>query len=138
MLTLTNTRQRYSTIHQVDFDVISKNNYVYNTIQLGTSDTLVIHSSEFDQKVASNHLTIRIDDSTNSWSSGQTVTIVFDKPIDFGSFGIILYTDARNITQEQSEYSKVVGIIPEVKSKNPIIEVTCVNPSQYKFIVTNK
>ena len=138
MLTLNNTRQRYSTIHQVDFDVISKNNYVHNTIQLGTSDTLVIHSSEFDQKVASNHLTIRIDDSVNSWSIGQTVTIVFDKPIDFGSFGIILYTDARNITQEQSEYSKVVGIIPEVKSKNPIIEVTCVNPSQYKFIVTNK
>ena len=138
MLTLNNTRQRYSTIHQVDFDVISKNNSVHNTIQLGTSDTLVIHSSEFDQKVASNHLTIRIDDSVNSWSIGQTVTIVFDKPIDFGSFGIILYTDARNIAQEQSEYSKVVGIIPEVKSKNPIIEVTCVNPSQYKFIVTNK
>lgn len=138
MLILNNTRQRYSTIHQVDFDVISKNNSVHNTIQLGTSDTLVIHSSEFDQKVASNHLTIRIDDSVNSWSIGQTVTIVFDKPIDFGSFGIILYTDARNITQEQSEYSKVVGIIPEVKSKNPIIEVTCVNPSQYKFIVTNK
>lgn len=138
MLTLNNTRQRYSTIHQVDFDVISKNNYVHNTIQLGTSDTLVIHSSEFDQKVASNHLTIRIDDSVNSWSTGQTVTIVFDKPIDFGSFGIMLYTDARNITQEQSEYSKMIGIIPEVKSKNPIIEVTCVNPSQYKFIVTNK
>lgn len=138
MLTLNNTRQRYSTIHQVDFDVISKNNSVHNTIQLGTSDTLVIHSSEFDQKVASNHLTIRIDDSVNEWSIGQTITIVFDKPIDFGSFGIILYTDARNITQEQSEYSKVVGIIPEVKSKNPIIEVTCVNPSQYKFIVTNK
>lgn len=138
MLTLNNTRQRYSTIHQVDFDVISKNNSVHNTIQLGTSDTLVIHSSEFDQKVASNHLTIRIDDSVNSWSIGQTVTIVFDKPIDFGSFGIILYTDARNITQEQSEYSKVVGIILEVKSKNPIIEVTCINPSQYKFIVTNK
>lgn len=138
ILTLNNTRQRYSTIHQVDFDVISKNNSVHNTIQLGISDTLVIHSSEFDQKVASNHLTIRIDDSVNSWSIGQTVTIVFDKPVDFGSFGIMLYTDARNITQEQSEYSKVVGIIPEVKSKNPIIEVTCVNPSQYKFIVTNK
>ena len=138
MLTLNNTRQRYSTIHQVDFDVINKNNYAHNTIQLGISDTLVIHSSEFDQKIASNHLTIRIDDSVNSWSIGQTVTIVFDKPVDFGSFGIMLYTDARNISQEQSEYSKVVGIISEVKSKNPIIEVTCVNPSQYKFIVTNK
>lgn len=138
MLTLSNTRQRYSTIRQVDFDVISKNNYVHNTVQLGISDTLIIHSSEFDQKIASNHLLIRIDDSTNSWSVGQTVTIVFDKPIDFGSFGIVLYTDAKNITQEQSEYSKMIGIIPEVKSKNPIIEVTCVNPSQYKFIVTNK
>ena len=138
MLTLSNTRQRYSTIHQVDFDVISKNNYVHNTVQLGISDTLIIHSSEFDQKIASNHLLIRIDDSTNSWSVGQTVTIVFDKPIDFGSFGIMLYTDAKNISQEQSEYSKVVGIVPEIKSKNPIIEVTCVNPSQYKFIVTNK
>lgn len=138
ILTLNNTRQRYSTIHQIDFDVISKNNSIHNTIQLGISDTLVIHSSEFDQKIASNHLTIRIDDSVNSWSIGQTVTIVFDKPVDFGSFGVMLYTDARNISQEQSEYSKVVGIIPEVKSKNPIIEVTCVNPSQYKFIVTNK
>lgn len=138
ILTLNNTRQRYSTIHQIDFDVISKNNSIHNTVQLGISDALVIHSSEFDQKVASNHLTIRIDDSVNEWSIGQTITIVFDKPIDFGSFGIMLYTDARNITQEQSEYSKVVGIIPEVKSKNPIIEVTCVNPSQYKFIVTNK
>ena len=138
MLTLGNTRQRYPTIHQVDFDVISKNNYVHNTVQLGISDTLIIHSSEFDQKIASNHLSIRIDDSVNSWSVGQTVTIVFDKPIDFGSFGIMLYTDARNVSQEQSEYSKVVGIVPEIKSKNPIIEVTCVNPSQYKFIVTNK
>lgn len=138
MLTLANTRQRYSTIHQVDFDVLSKNNYVHNTVQLGVSDTLVVHSSEFDQKVAANHLMIRIDDSVNGWSVGQTLTIIFDKPIDFGSFGIILYTDAKNVSQEQSEYSKTVGIIPEIKSKNPIIEVTCINPSQYKFIVTNK
>lgn len=138
MLTLENTRQRYSTIHQVDFDVISKDNYVHNTVQLGVSDTLVIHTSEFDQKVAANHLMIRIDDSVNRWSVGQTLTIMFDKPIDFGSFGIILYTDAKNVSQEQAEYSKTVGIIPEIKSKNPIIEVTCINPSQYKFIVTNK
>ena len=138
MLTLANTRQRYSTIHQMDFDVFSKNNYVHNTIQLGVSDTLVIHTSEFDQKVAANHLIIRIDDSVNEWSVGQTLTIVFDKPIDFGSFGVILYTDAKNASQEQLEYSKTVGIIPEIKSKNPIIEVTCINPSQYKFIVTNK
>ena len=138
MLTLANTRQRYSTIHQVDFDVISKDNYVHNTVQLGVSDTLVIHSSEFDQKVAANHLMIRIDDSVNQWSVGQTLTIMFDKPIDFGSYGIILHTDAKNVSQEQSEYSKTIGIIPEIKSKNPIIEVTCINPSQYKFIVTNK
>ena len=138
MLTLVNTRQRYSTIHQVDFDVFSKNNYAHNIIQLGVSDTLVIHSSEFDQKVAANHLMIRIDDSVNGWSVGQTFTIVFDKPIDFGSFGVILYTDAKNVSQEQSEYSKTVGIITEIKSKSPIIEVTCINPSQYKFIVTNK
>lgn len=138
MLTLANTRQRYSTIHQVDFDVISKDNYVRNTVQLGVSDTLVIHTSEFDQKVAANHLMIRIDDSVNGWSVGQTLTIMFDKPIDFGSYGIILHTDAKNVSQEPSEYSKTIGIIPEIKSKNPIIEVTCINPSQYKFIVTNK
>lgn len=138
ILTLANTRQRYSTIHQVDFDVINKDNYVRNTIQLGGSDTLVIHSSEFDQKVAANHLMIRIDDSVNQWSIGQTLTIVFDKPIDFGSYGIILYTDAKNVSQEPSEYSRTIGIIPEIKSKNPIIEVTCINPSQYKFIITNK
>ena len=135
-LMLENTRQRYSTIQTVDFDVLT-NNLQDNTVTLGESDTLIIHQSKFDAKVAARNLTIRIDD-TVGWKLGQTLTIVFSSPVKFMDYGIFVVTDAKNVLKAEVEYSCTAGIIPQVDADNVVITVTCIDPKQYKFIITCK
>lgn len=80
------------------------------------------------------NLYINIDDSNVAWSRGQTLRLVFDKPINLNGLNIIFKTDAKNVLGEGA-YQKKIAIIKtaDLISNRPIIEIYCENEKLYTF-----
>ena len=86
---------------------------------------------------------IYIDDENIRWKKGQTFRISFEHGLslnnDNGNFIFYIFTDAKNIKYENSNFSSLIASIPyyefERKDNKPVIEITCINPETFEFVV---
>lgn len=85
---------------------------------------------------------IYIDDSTTSWSAGQSYKIVVDHafPMDMytqGSYDLVVYTDSLDRLNTGQTYSKEIARITSTDfytaGGTPIVEIICLNSSAYSF-----
>ena len=83
---------------------------------------------------AISNLVFRIDDSLNKFKTGQCVRIVFPTVTDFGGFDISIVTDAQNSRGFGTYGVAVATIVNSELSTTPIIEVTCIDSSNYTFV----
>lgn len=135
-LRIGNSRQEYFSSKVFNFDCSSNNsNYITNEIPLEKFTNLIVHKNNFEEKTAQGNLAIRIDDSNIKWSTNQTVKIVFSDPIDFDGKGILIYTDSNDNFKMGSRYGKLIGIIDEINTKYPVIEIVCLDSEKYEFVV---
>ena len=74
------------------------------------------------------NLYIYLDDSTNAWEAGQVFKIAFDT-ITLGTHSIIIRTG------KTSGFLKTVATIEpdQLLTAKPYIEITCIDPVNYKF-----
>lgn len=86
---------------------------------------------------------IYLDDSTIEWQKGQVVRISFTNGIDLdntnGKFNFIVYTDAADDLNTGFPYSAEAAFVTylefEKKDNVPTIEIICVDPATYEFVV---
>lgn len=84
--------------------------------------------------IANGDLLIYIDDSIYQWQKGQTVRIAFNNKATLGSYGIKVFTDAKN-RLGQGSYGFTIANIPNVEiSDRPIIEIICTEQGILNFV----
>lgn len=135
-LTLRNLRQRYGKVNRFALDTSGRGNNLDNKIELGEYDTLFSHFNSGQIKTTEGNVLIYVNDSPNAWKTNQVLEIIFEDEIDFGSFGILIYTDAINRFQNSTPYSKLIGSIKTIDSTKPFIRIICVDAANYEFIVS--
>lgn len=135
-LILRNLRQRYGKINRFPLDTSGAADVLNNRIDLGEYDTLYSHYNQGQIKTTEGNIPIYINDSPNAWRNNQILEIIFEDEVDFGNFGLIIYTDAINRFQNASPYSQLVGTVRSINSTKPSIKIICVDANNYEFIVS--
>lgn len=114
--------------------------WMYVTKLLNFGNYLKISNDE--ELTMTKNVCIYINDTENTWKTGQTFEIVIDNqyPMDMysqGQYDLIVYTDASNVTNSGEDYSVEIGRISSTDfySKNgcPKIKIICLNASDYSF-----
>jgi len=131
-----NLRQKYAAVSRFSLDTSGRSG-LRNVATLGAWDSTLIHYNEGAIKIADGNVTIYIDD-TIAWQLNQVFEIQFEDSIDFGANGIIIYTDSTNRFQNGSPYEQLIGIVPNITSQKPNIQIICIDPENYKFSVIVK
>jgi len=86
---------------------------------------------------------IYVDDATNAWQKGQSMRISFLNGLDLdntnGQFNFIVYSDAADKLNTGFPYSAQIGFLTyldfENKNNVPTIELICLDPNTYQFVV---
>lgn len=134
-----NSRQKYSTSKEILLNVSSTNGSgMYNILSLNPFDNLYYHRNGGGSSIVSGTVYIFIDDKLNQWQLNQSMKIVIDDEIDFNNYGIAIYTDSINRFNLSAPYKKLIGAINGINSKKPVIEIVCIDATNYKFLVTVK
>lgn len=143
-LTIASNVQSQSTINEVD---ISDNTQGEKTISLGINGTQIRHLKlngsynpiPFNMTQS---LNIYINDTINSWKSGQLLKIVFDSQIIPGPYNITIKTDSQNITNQLSPNSVIIVNLTAAdfqttygRTGRPIIDIVCKNEKTLQFVV---
>lgn len=128
-----NLRQKYASVTRIALDTSGRDG-LRNVATLGAWDSTLIHYNNGSVKTADGNTIIYIDDTIN-WSLNQSFTIQFEDPIEFGANGIVIYTDSKNLFGNGGPYQQLVGIISEIPSNKPSVEIICLDPEQYIFSI---
>jgi predicted acyl esterase len=143
-LTISADLQNYSVVNQVD---LSSNTNGEKSILLGAGGTQVRHAklNNSNNPIPYNltqNLTLYIDDSINTWKTGQTLRLVFDSQVLPGTYTISLKTDANNIKNSTAPYSVNVTTLTIAdfptnfgRTGKPIIDIVCVDAKTLTFAV---
>lgn len=104
-----------------------------------------IHDGSYGSPyIVDRDIVIYIDDSDIKWKKGQRLRISFSYGLNMnntnGAFNILLYSDAKDLLNTGYVYNTQVGIITydNFNSNNhykPILEIICLDPDLYKFVV---
>ena len=86
---------------------------------------------------------IYVDDTNKQWEKGQVFRISFTNGIDLdntnGKFNFIVYTDAKDKLNTGFPYSAEIAFVTyfdfEKKGNSPVIEIVCIDPATYTFVV---
>jgi hypothetical protein len=148
-MTVTNTAQLYSKNSQINLasSAVTVSNVC--TLDLGVSNTYVKHYKPISNNnlnpstwTLSSNLEIRINDSVNTWKTGQTLKFVIDTPIIPGSYSIYIKTDANNLTNQPTAYGRVITALTSAdfpenfgRTSRPIVEITCTDSVNLIFQV---
>jgi hypothetical protein len=136
--------QAFSTISEVDFSV---NTAGAKTVSLGEGGTQVRHlklnsSSSPIPFNLTRDITIYVDDSVNSWKSGQALKVVFDSPVVPGAYSITIKTDSQNITNAAFANSVILAKLTAAdfptnygRTAKPIVDIVCKNSKTLTFVV---
>lgn len=120
---------------------------IYNitdVINNGTKLLLVPYKNYFRHEnatvpvIMTDDLNLYIDD-TAGWKTGQTAELVFADPVVLTTNDIKIYTDAKNILQQSSAYSKLITILDSTlftpSANTPIFRIVCMNEITLDFRV---
>jgi hypothetical protein len=143
-ITFSSATQMYADTTIMD---ISVNTLGVKTLPLGVLGTQLRHKklssggSPISYSMVSD-LTLLIDDSINSWKTGQTVKLVFDTQIIPSTYSIYVKTDSQNITSSISTYGVQICQLTAAdftttfgRSGTPIVEITCTDSKTLTFVV---
>jgi hypothetical protein len=137
-ITIASNIQAYSTISTID---VSSNTLGIKTESLGIGGTMIRHTKVVPYTMTSD-IILRIDDSINSWKTGQVLRLVFNSQVIPGSYSIHVKTDSLNITNAISEYNVNIVSLTAAdfvtsygRNGTPIIEIICTNPKTLSFVV---
>ena len=143
-ITIASDVQSYSVVSEVDFSVNTNNE---KTVPLGIGGTQIRHlkvnnsGNPIPYNLTQN-LTVYLDDSVNSWKTGQTLRLVFDSQVIPGAYTITLKTDANNITNALAPNSILVATLTIAdfptnfgRTGKPIIDIVCTNAKTLTFAV---
>lgn len=143
-ITIGSSVQGYSNISTEDF---SSNLTGIKTVSLGIAGTQIRHltvngSGSPIPFTLNSDLTLRIDDSVNTWKKGQVLRITFDSQVIPGAYNIYVKTDSQNITNSVSAYSVTIATLNAAdfptnygRSGQPIIDIVCTDPKTLTFVV---
>lgn len=143
-ITIASDLQSYSTINEVDFSVNTNNE---KTVSLGIGGTQIRHlkvnsSGNPIPYNLNQNLTVYLDDSVNSWKTGQSLRLVFDSQVIPGAYSITLKTDANNITNALAPNSIIVANLTIAdfptnfgRTGKPIVDIVCTNAKTLTFAV---
>lgn len=85
-----------------------------------------------------------IDDSITEWKKGQKIRISFENGLNMnntnGIFNLLIYSDAKDKLMTGLKYTQQIGYISssnfnENNSFKPIIEIICIDPTNWTFVV---
>jgi len=136
-LIIGDNKQKYGNIQETNLYVAINDTPVYNIFNLYEKSNLVYHRNSGIQKTATSDISIYINDSDVKWKTNQSYTIVLDDSIDFGNYGVKIFTDAKNTQENSAPYKQQIGIVPH-PSQNAIIEIICIDETNMNFLVISK
>jgi len=84
-----------------------------------------------------------VNDETESWRKGQRMRLSFENGLDLsntnGNFNFYIYTDALDVLNKGFIYSSEIAVITytqfEEKNNKPVIEIICLNPETFEFVI---
>lgn len=143
-ITIASDIQSYSTITEVDLSV---NTNGEKSIPIGVGGTQIRHTklnnsgNPIPYSLTQN-ITVLLNDSINSWKTGQSLRLVFDSQVIPGAYSITLKTDSNNITNAVSNYGVTVATLTLAdfptnfgRTGKPIIDIVCTNAKTLTFAV---
>jgi hypothetical protein len=134
LLIFENKRKLFNQIEIVNLYTGIATSVKNNLFNIGDYNKLIVHSHNNSQKVANDNVIIYLDDKSG-WSNGQSITFYLQDEIDFGnSYGIIIYTDAKNKKQNNNSYETLVGTIANNELKKSFT-IVCIDKDNFKFII---
>ncbi len=133
-ITVDNINQSYNIVEDQDVQgdlstATISNPFIINLQQFGN---YFRHENPIQPiPVLGEDLFIRIDDTVNKWTKGQTFRLAFKDAIDIGTFNVFVVTDALD-AGGFGEFQKIVAIFASVEfdlaNDKPIFEITCLDP----------
>lgn len=147
-VTFSNNAQLYSSSSQINLASTTVNVANVCTLDLGVSNTYIKHYkpvSNINLNPSWNlsaDLEIRINDSVNTWKTGQIMKFVIDTPIIPGDYVIYIKTDAKNATNQSAAYGRIITTLTETdfpqnfgRTGRPMLEITCTDSVNLTFQV---
>jgi hypothetical protein len=134
LLIFENKRKLFNQIEIVNFYTGIATSVKNNLFEIGDYNKLIVHSNNNSKKVVNDNVIIYLDDKSG-WSNGQSITFYLQDEIDFGNtYGIIIYTDAKNKKQNNNSYETLVGTIANNELKKSFT-IVCIDKDNFKFII---
>jgi len=148
-VTFSNNAQLYSSSSQINLASTTVNVANVCTLDLGVSNTYLKHYKPISNVnlnpsvwTLSADLEIRLNDSVNTWKTGQVVKFVIDTQIIPGDFVIYIKTDAKNATNQFAAYGRIITTLTEAdfpqnfgRTGRPMLEITCTDSVNLTFQV---
>ena len=107
-----------------------------NVIALFPFTNYVVHQNGGNQIVLVRDLQIFIDDTTNRWTKGQTLRLVFDDELVPDVYDVKIYTDAAN-RANTGAYGVNIGILNDLdftpSTNTPILDIVCLDENLFTF-----
>ncbi len=129
----TDTKQTYGSVGNFTMYMGVDQALRRNTFRLNPKANLYYHTNGGVQVNAVCDLQLFIDDTLVKWKANQTMKIYLDDSIAFSTYGISIYTDATN-AHSAGAYGILVGVVP-YPSNHQVIEIICIDETNYKFLV---
>jgi hypothetical protein len=112
------------------------------TLGLSLYNTYYRHKNNGSATTLTGNVTIKIDDTTVDWRSGQRFDLVIDDQIEMAGYSITIKTDAKNKLGNSVAYGKTIAILTSSdfpttygRTGRPIITIICQNDRTLDFIV---
>jgi hypothetical protein len=133
-ITIGDAKQEYNNTTMFNMYTGTAQNTMQNMFTLLPKTNLYYHKNNGIPKTALANLEIYINDTDTKWKTNQSMKIVLSDQINFGNLGIVVYTDATNQFGQSGNYGITVGVVAN-PSPNAIIEIVCVDETNYEFII---
>jgi hypothetical protein len=148
-VTINNTRQSFNiapkSLIRIDEDFATSTTYSYSHQLIEYDNYLRIGDGSYNTpKTIDRDILFYIDDTNVKWQKGQRLRISFTYGLSMsnvnGNFNVILYSDAKDTLNTGYKFNAEVGIVTydnfnENNSYKPIIEIICIDPDTYTFII---
>jgi len=136
---INNTVQNY-TVNSANY-YFSLNPVGTNTLSLNPYTNYYKHKNSGLTINATTDIVIRIDDTNNKWTIGQTFRLIFDDPVVLSTYNVYIYTDSTGLyplsSPSSMSYNILVGGFTQASfisaNNKPIFDIVCVDDKNLIF-----
>ena len=111
--------------------------FTNNNVKLGKYTNYIKHENAGLGITLSRDLDIFIDDTSNNWSKGQSLELIFEDPIDVNIYNVKIYTDATNKIGLGPFGKNIINLtdLDFQPNDTPILKITCTDNMLLNFEV---